>query len=123
MITIVILVVVIVMGYFLHDRLSDYMLPFVLGGLMSIGGGILMVLHLFLWSITSYEYGKFVSKRDSLQQSLDWSRANSSELERAAILQDISEFNKDLAEHKYNNKTLLLTYYIDDRIEDVEPIK
>ena len=51
------------------------------------------------------------------------SRKVENNIESAAVLKDIIDFNTSLAKMKYYNKTFLFGQYVDDRIESIEPIK
>ena len=95
----------------------------VLGGLMGIIFGLWSVIHLICILTVSYSYELFVVKRDAFEKTLNDSRKNGNQYETAAIVKEVSEWNTKLAEYKYDNNTLYFDQYIDDRIEDLEPIK
>ena len=44
-------------------------------------------------------------------------------LHLSARASDMVNFNTELASNKYNNKTIFLDQYIDDRFDSLEPIK
>lgn len=51
------------------------------------------------------------------------SRKINNNLESAAILKNVMDFNLLLSEMKYNNKTFIIGQYVDDRVDNIEPIK
>ena len=85
--------------------------------------GLYLIIHLLAWSLASYDYNIFVEKRNAFEKTLETVRSNGRELEAAAITKEISEWNQKLASRKYSNKIFLLSDYIDDRIESLEPIE
>lgn len=119
MTTLVILIILIVIGIFLM-RSCDYDFH---GFMMCLVFGFWLVMHLIAWSLSSYEYGLFLEKRNAFEQTLNEARKNGNEYETAAIVKEVAEWNQKLAEIKYDNKTLFYDQYIDDRIEMVKPIK
>lgn len=82
-----------------------------------------MIVHLGHFLTVNYRYEVFLSKRNAFELTLKNSRENGNELESAAIVKDVAKWNQKLAAAKYNNKTLFLGQYIDDRVEDLQPIK
>jgi cell division protein FtsW (lipid II flippase) len=84
---------------------------------------IILIIHVFGLLLAPYSYNVFVEKRNAFEQTLKDARENANDLERAAIIQNVSQWNIELAEKKYNNTTFILSPYIDDRIMDLEPIK
>lgn len=119
MITTIILIALLVLGIYL-ERKTDYVF---LGFTMGLISGILLLFHIGAVSLVTYDYEMFVEKRNAFEQTLKDSRENGNDLERAAIMQNVSEWNVQLASQKYRNTTFLLDTYIDDRIMDLEPIK
>lgn len=119
MLLFIILIVLIAIGAAL-TKTYDYDF---LGVIMCVVFGFVFVFHTIAWCLSSYEYGLFVEKRNAFEQTLKEARENGNEYETAAIVREVSEWNIDLAERKYDNKTLFFDQYIDDRIEDLEPIK
>lgn len=97
-------------------------LDFALGILGSIGVFIFIV-HLFLSLTKGVDYNSLLNKRVSIINSLDKAREISNNLESAAILKEIIDFNTKIADAKYTNKTFFFGQYIDDRVEGIEPIK
>lgn len=58
-----------------------------------------------------------------LKETIEEARKNdNSELERAALIQEIAEYNKDLANAKYWNKTIF-DMFIYDGLAELEPLK
>lgn len=118
MLTLIILVALVAIGAILM-RTWDYD---VLGVFMVVIFGILLLLHVVGLSLKSYNYGKLIEERNSFEMTLQYSRENSNQYESAAIAKEVIEFNRKLTVMKYDNKTWLFNQYIDDRIQDVEPI-
>lgn len=124
MITLIILIVLIAIGCVLSKRESygfghDYQAS---GVLMIITFGLLLIFHSIAWRISFYEYEVFVEKRNAFEQTLKHSREVGNEYETAAIVTQVAEWNIDLASRKYDNKTIFINQYVDDRIELLEPI-
>jgi aminoglycoside/choline kinase family phosphotransferase len=85
--------------------------------------GLYLLMHTLFWSLASYDYNSMVAKRNAFQETLTEARKNGREIELAAISQNISEWNQELASAKYNNTVFLLKDYTDDRIDSLEPIR
>jgi len=117
--TTIILLVLLGIGILLlrHD---DYD---ILGAVITTPVTIMLILHVICVLLAPYSYNVFVEKRNAFEQTLKDARQNGSDLERAAIIQNVSKWNIRLAEHKYNNTTFILSPYIDNRIMDLDPIK
>ena len=84
---------------------------------------VLLLLHIGRWIGRGEDYRLLLTKRDVITNALYESRKINNNLESAAILKDIIDFNTSLAEYKYYNKAFILGQYVDDRVEDIEPIK
>ena len=99
---------------------SDY-------GIYGILGITCLAFYLFFHSLSyftvEYSYEKFVMERNSFEETLKTSRESNHEYETAAIVKEIVIWNQRLSEKKFDNKSLLFDQYIDDRFEDLEPIK
>lgn len=119
MVTLIILIVLIAIGAFLLTKYSYDILGFI----MCLLFGFLLCFHCIAYFTVSYNFGLFVEKRNSFEQTLNEVRKSGNEYETAAIIKDISKWNEELAEDKYKNKTIFLDQYIDDRIELLKPIK
>jgi hypothetical protein len=119
MITAIILVVLLGVGIYLCTT-WDYEL---LGIFMSVGFGLWLIGHGICLMLVSYNYETFMVERNAFEQTLHESRENGNEYETAAIVKEVAEWNQKLALEQYNNTTLYLNQFIDDRIELVEPIK
>jgi len=117
--TTIILLVLLGIGILLL-RNDDYD---ILGAVITAPVLIILILHVISVLLVPYNYNVFVEKRNSFEETLKDARQNGSDLERAAIIQNVSQWNIKLAEIKYNNTTFILSPYIDDRIMDLEPIK
>ena len=94
-----------------------------IGTLLIMFSCIVMFMHVLALSFMSYEYKKFIAQRDAFQTTLNEARLHNNSYESAAILQSISQWNVELGELQFQNKTFLFGQYVDDRIEDVKPIK
>ena len=94
-----------------------------LGVIMCVIFGLCLIAHSISWGVVGYNYGLFVEKRNAFEQTLIVARENGNEYETATIIKEVARWNVNLAEYKYNNKTLFFGQYIDDRIDTLEPIK
>lgn len=83
----------------------------------------LLMAHLFSIISRYVDYKEIVIRRNAIHSALIESRKVENNIESAAVLKDIIDFNTSLAKMKYYNKTFLLGQYVDDRIESIEPIK
>ena len=119
MITFIILIALILIGWYLTTT-YDYEL---LGSLLMAFTAIYLIFHSIFFLTVEYEYGMFVEKRKAFVMTLKASRESGNKYESAAIVKEVAEWNIKLAENKYDNKTVFCNQYIDDRIEDLEPIK
>ena len=114
------LIILIAVGFLLSDPRID--LPS-LGFIIVIASALYLLIHVIEWSTAAYDYNLFVAKREAFIYTLSSARQSGNQIELAAIVQDISKWNQDLAEAKYDNSTFLLGDYVDDRIEQLKPIK
>jgi len=119
MTTLIILIVLVAIGGYLTTK-WDYE---ILGAMMCFIFGLLILIHSIMFFTVEYDYGLFVEKRNAFKETLNEARKNGNEYETAAIVKEVAQWNKKLAEYKYKNKTIFLDQYIDDRIELLEPIK
>lgn len=87
-----------------------------------IFGGYLLI-HIVGWSTASYDYNKMVAKRNAFIATLTYTRKYGKEIELAAITKNVSEWNQELAEMKYDNSVWLLDSYTDDRIDSLKFIQ
>jgi hypothetical protein len=120
MATFAILLILVLAGIYLATKTYDYDF---LGIVIAVFAGVFLIIHTVAWSLASYDYNVFVVKRQAFVDTLKEARTNGSEIELAAIIKDISEWNQKLAEYKYVDSIFLLDDYVDDRINDLEPIK
>lgn len=118
MIILVILLAVIGLGIWMMT--TDYDIG---GLLIIIISGIYLLVHVIIWSTSSYEYNKFVVKRQSFVETLKEARKNVNNYELASLSREVSQWNSNLAVTKYQNKLFFLGDYIDDRFENLESIK
>jgi len=119
MTTLIILIALVGIGYYLIIK-DDYDL---LGFTMCWIFGTWLVIHIVVLSLVSYNYGLFVTQRDAFEQTLKTAREYGNEYETAAIVKEVARWNINLAKAKYENNTIFLDQFIDDRIELLEPIK
>lgn len=124
MITLIVLVLVIAAGGLLHKHCywSNDLLAFI-GLTTCFLGGMALLIHLALLLTKEYTYGKWVAEREAFTQTLAEARENGSEIERAAIVREVAEWNARLAKAKYDNAHWLLGQYVDDRVDSLEPIR
>jgi hypothetical protein len=94
-----------------------------LGVIIRLIAGIYLIMHTIFWSIASYDYNQFVTKRQAFVETLEYARENKSQFELASINREVSEWNQQLASAKYDNNVFLLKDYVDDRIASLEPIR
>ena len=120
MITLIILTVLTGVGIYLINKVWEYD---IFGGFMAVIFGVWLVIHAISLLTVSYEYELFVAKRNAFEKTLNDSRKNGNEYETAAIVKQVAEWNVRLAEYKYDNTTLYFDQFIDDRVEDLEPIE
>jgi len=119
-ITIVILLALIAFGFYLSTTDRYYILGIFITVII---GFFTFFFHIPALLLNEYDYEKFVIKRDAFESTLNETRKGGRVLEAAAIIREVSEWNIELAERKYNNTTLFLDQYVDDRIMDIKPIK
>jgi hypothetical protein len=122
MITFIILLAFIILGIYLAKTHDFDGWDFV-GMMFATVGGICIVIHLLAWGLRSYDYELFFTQRQAFEMTLHDARQNNNPLEVATIVGKVAEWNEELASSKYNNSTLFLDQYIDDRIDTLEPIK
>ena len=115
-----ILSVLFVLGIFIVKKSYDYA---ILGIIIYVCSGFYLLMHILFWSLASYDYNKFVTKRQAFVETLQYARKNESKFELASITCEVSEWNQQLASSKYDNNVFLLKDYIDDRILSLEPIR
>lgn len=122
MITAIILIVLIILGIYL--LIKEYEIGFVMTGVMLVVISlVLLLIHIPSVALKSYDYEVMKTKRDSFERTLKNARENGNEYETAAIVKEIANWNQSLAVYKYQNKTLFLDQYIDDRIDELEFIE
>ena len=83
----------------------------------------MLIPHSLVYFTQEYEFEKFVSKRNAFEETLNNARGNGRDLESAAIIKDVAQWNMELAEYQYMNSHWFLGQYIDDRIESLIPIR
>lgn len=123
MITLIILIAIVLIGILLVTKSKYHDDKDVLGVGMIFIFGIAFVFHCSCYFFTVYNYKLIVSERNSFEQTLTQSRLSNNNYEAATILKEVIEWNKGLAKLKYQNSTLFLDQYIDDRIDELQPIK
>jgi len=114
------LVLLIGIGYYLIEKTYDFEL---LGLFLIVGGIFLLFLHVIVMSMTTYGYLQFETKVQITQQTINSARENNNTIELAAISQSVVGMNQQIADKKFDNKTLILDMYIDDRIDTLSYIK
>jgi hypothetical protein len=116
----IILSVLFVLGIFIVKKSYNYDF---LGFIICVFSGIYLLMHILLWSTSSYQFHKFVTKRKAFVETLEYARKNESQFELASITREVSKWNKELASLKYDNNVFILKDYIDDRVMSLEPIR
>lgn len=117
------LIAISVVGYFIAIYAEAYGGMELLGQFMAYGGVACLTIALIIWPLNYSGTEAEVERYHALKQSLENARsAEASELERAAITQQIVEYNKDLASVKYWNETIF-DVFISDDLAELEPIK
>lgn len=84
--------------------------------------GMYLIIHIFGWSIASFKYERFKIERDSFESTLKLGRDNSN-FETATLIREIASYNKKLEVEKYKNTLFFLKDYVDDRVDQLKPIK
>ena len=120
MITLIILTIIVAIGVYLSRKAYEYD---ILGVAIVLIFGIWLIVHTLCILTVSYSYERFVVKREAFVKTLNSSRENGNQYETAAIVKEVAEWNTKLAEYKYDNKTFWFDQFIDDRVEDLEPIQ
>lgn len=115
-----ILSVLFVLGIIILKKSYDYEFS---GVILSLIASIYLIYHTLLWSLASYDYNKFVTKRKAFIETLEYARKNKSQFELVSITREVSEWNQQLESSKYDNTVFLLKDYVDDRIMYLEPIR
>lgn len=119
MITTIVLLALLVLGICLITT-DDFN---ILGLIIAFIVSFILLFHVPFILMVEYDYELFVEKRNAFEETLKDARENGSDIERAAIIQNVSDWNVKLAAAKYDNTTWLLDQYIDDRVMELEPIK
>lgn len=92
-------------------------------GITGSFSGVLFLLCLISFLTAPISYRRFAAEREALEATLLESRTSGSEIERAGIITEVTEWNQKLNVRKMYNKTFLLDLTVDDRIEELEYIK
>jgi hypothetical protein len=79
--------------------------------------------HLVILSCQFNEYENRLEERTNIVETLDNIKDHTFEWGQGAIMKDVLDFNQNLLEAKRFNNYFILSYYIDDRFMDMEPIK
>lgn len=85
--------------------------------------GLWFIIHILIILTQGYYFELFVEKRNSFEMTLQNSREKGNDLEAAAIVKEVAEWNMKLAEDKFDNKHWYLGQFVDDRIETLNPIE
>lgn len=120
MITLIILIAVFLLGLVIarESELFD-----IFGVVLCILSITLIIIHIASWATSWYIADKLIAQRSAFVETLEYARNSNNQIELAAISRDISQFNQGLAILKYQNKMWFLDPYIDDRIDDIKPIR
>jgi len=109
-----------ILGFIIAMKSYDYEL---LGAIMCFIFGIYLCLHILFCLVATYDYNKFIVKRQAFVETLYYARKNKNQFELASITKEVSEWNQQLASAKYDNNVFLLKDYTDDRIMLLKPIR
>ena len=120
LVVVVVLVVLIGIGYYLIEKTYDFD---ILGIGLVVTGIFFLFLHVIGLSLTTYGYLQFETQVQITQQTINSARENNNTIELAAISQSVVGMNQQIADKKFDNKTLILDMYIDDRIDTLSYIK
>lgn len=115
-----ILLVLVILGLFIALESYDYD---TLGWVMVVVFGVWGIFHTIEWVSASYDYDVLVVERNSYQETLNNIRENGNDLETATIASEIMEFNRRIEVQKRQNQTWFYDCFIDDRIDELNPIK
>ena len=118
MIILILLIVIFSLGVYVAKKRYE-----IVGDIICILSGLYIIIHILFWAIASYDYNIFAAKRQAFVETLEWARKNNNELEQAAVIKDISEWNQSLAKEKYNCSVFMIQDYTDKRILTLQPIK
>lgn len=121
MVTILILTLLIIIGIKIMGSRNGNVAG--AGAVLVLLASLFLIGHLFVFLPKSYSYGKWIAERDSFELTLREARQNGTEMERAAIIKEVAEWNRKLATAKYDNSHWFFGQYVDDRVETLEPIK
>lgn len=112
-----ILIGVFLIGCFLIKMYNSYFW----GDALCIVSAVYLFTHLLFCLFSSYEYDIWIVKRNYFVNTIWDSKINN--FERAFMMGKVAKWNEELASKKLSNKTFLLKDYIDDRYENLQPIK
>jgi glucan phosphoethanolaminetransferase (alkaline phosphatase superfamily) len=90
--------------------------------LISIILVIIIVVHCIYYFTSAYNYELLVEERNAIEQTLNNTKKTENNFEIGSVMGEVIKYNQRLAKYKFDNKTLLLDQYIDDRVESLEPI-
>ena len=111
-------IIMIIIGRIIANKFYDDML----GDIITVSGWVISVILILIALLVRFDTATIEIRRNSLQESYTNAR-NLSEFERVEITRDIATFNKELAENKYWNESILFDWWIDDIVETTDPIK
>lgn len=123
MIVLIILSAICLLFIFLSRKYYRYDNLVIFTTTMYLVTSIFIFFHILFWSIRGYEYNVFVAKREAFVLTLESARKSGNEIELAAVVSKISEWNESLFKFKVNRKTFLIRDYTDPRIMKLEPIR
>ena len=108
------LVVLTLIFTLISREFDDSEIAFNLAGLF----GVILIAALVFWPISYYSSKAEVDRYYALERSLEESRSgNVSDVERAAVTNEIIDYNKDLASVRYWNKSIFDIYIYDGLAE------
>ena len=112
------LAIMLAVGVVVILKAEEYDTLHLVGVIVSIVSGAILLVALIILPIqyhsTKAEVDRYYALKDTIEKARE---EGASEIERAALIQEIAEYNKDLASVKYWNVTTFGIYYYDGLAE------
>ena len=123
MLTLIVLIVLLIAGIIINSKASELSGLEVFAQILIVISGLLLLIHIIVWPVTHFETNVDIAKIEAFEITIEESRQNVSEFERAAILQDIAEWNEKIVTYQMCNKNWFLDQYIPDSVDDLKLLK
>ena len=112
-----------IIGWIIAEKADCYSTAEAVGAMLIAASVAMLILALIAWPICYYSTLANIERYEAQKQTIEVARASDiSEIERAAILTQISETNQALASYRYWNDTIF-DIFIPDKITELEPLK